>query len=124
MSKKKKEETVGEELSAVRIWVNRARTETGYADVYVPSRFIDKHSETTPAVLQALRYTLLDNTECIDWYDDGEDDDLDIESVELLKSCDDEAVATHALYEDKDGEWQCIPASLIVKLRDGENDND
>jgi hypothetical protein len=123
MSEKKK---VAEELSAVRIWVKKTITKQGHADVLVPSRFIHKHAEPKPAVLQALRYTLLDNAECIDWYDDGEDvdDDLDIESVDPLMSCDDEAVATLVLYEDKDGEWQCLSASLIVNTAEVEEDED
>ena len=113
MSKKKNDESI--RFAAVRIWVNRTTTESGYADVLVPASIIDGTLRMQACDDQAVLDTLRDNGDCIEWFDDDGNYGLDIESIDSLKSCDGEAEATHVLFQGKDNEWQCIPASRILK---------
>jgi hypothetical protein len=110
MAKKKNDQSV--RFAAVRIEVTRTTTETGYADVLVPASIIDETFRMQACDDQAL-VDALSNEDCIEW--DQDCDGLWIESIDLLKSCDDEAVATHVVFPDKDNEWKCIPGSRIPK---------
>ena len=121
--KKKKEKEESVRFAAVRIWVNRTTTETGYADVLVPASVLDEPFRMQACDDEALVNTL-SNEDCIEW--DQDCDGLWIESIDLLQSCDGEAEATHVVFRDKDNEWHCIPGSRIPKqaeIREVTNDH-
>lgn len=121
MAKKKNDQSVG--FAAVRIEVTRTTIETGYADVLVPVSILDETGRMQACDDKALVDALF-NEDCIEW--DQDYDGLWIESIDLLQSCDDEAVATHVVFRDKDNEWRCIPGSRIPKhaeMREVPNDH-
>jgi len=113
MAKKKNVE--GIKFAVVRIWVHRTTTETGYADVLVPTSIINSKMIIRACDDFNVRQALCADADCIKWLDCKNSTRPATALQVSLTVCKGKAGATHALLKTERNDLGAVPISRVLK---------